>query len=73
MALLAMTYAQAIKQMESDFVQTDIESDPICSSAGCTQYKHKKKELGYDIDYAVPDFGVDHEILASHASLDQAE
>merc|ERR1712070_729161 len=29
----------------------NLESDPICSSAGCTQYKHKKKGLGYDIDY----------------------
>lgn len=41
------------------FVQLD--SDPICSSAGCTQYKHKKTPLGYDLDYFVPNFGPDPE------------
>merc|ERR1712046_177458 len=41
------------------FVQTEAMSDPICSSAGCTQYKHKKTPLGYDINYFVPDFGTD--------------
>jgi len=49
------------------------ESDPICSSAGCTQYKHKAKPLGYDIDYPVPHFGTDHLINQSNASLDTAE
>jgi hypothetical protein len=47
----------------------NIESDPICSSAGCTQYKHKKAPRGYDINYPVPNFGVDHDILDSHHSL----
>merc|ERR1712147_478888 len=56
-----------------DFVQTDIESDPICSSAGCTQYKHKKKPRGYDINYPVPNFGVDTDIIASDVSLGLAE
>jgi hypothetical protein len=50
-----------------------LESDPICSSAGCTQYKHKKKKRGYDIDYPVPNFGVDHDILDNHHSLEIAE
>ena len=54
-------------------VNTDAESDPICSSAGCTQYKHKKKPLGYDLNYPVPNFGVDHDILTNHHSLDLAE
>lgn len=45
------------------------ESDPICSSAGCTQYKHKKAKRGYDINYPVPNLGVDTDILASHNSL----
>merc|ERR1712031_51055 len=55
--------------------QADInfESDPICSSAGCTQYKHKKKPLGYKINYPVPNFGVDTDIIDSHASLELAE
>jgi len=50
-----------------------LESDPICSSAGCDQYKHKKKPRGYDINYFVPNFGVDTDISASHASLGLAE
>jgi hypothetical protein len=49
------------------------ESDPICSSAGCTQYKHKKKALGYKIDYSVPNFGRDHDIIDNFASLKLAE
>jgi len=50
-----------------------LESDPICSSAGCTQYKHKKKALGYDINYFVPHFGADTEINESKESLKLAE
>jgi uncharacterized protein YkvS len=53
--------------------QEQLVSDPICSSAGCTQYKHKHKKLPYDIDYPVPNFGVDHEILDNHKDLDVAE
>ena len=37
-------------------------SDPICSSAGCTQYKHVSKGLGYKINYPVPNFGKDHDL-----------
>ena len=51
----------------------NLESDPICSSAGCTQYKHKKKELGYKINYSVPNFGVDNDINENFASLKTAE
>jgi len=58
-------------------MQTDadmnVESDPICSSAGCTQYKHKKAARGYDINYPVPNFGVDKDILDNHASLALSE
>jgi len=57
-------------QLDSDVDQT---SDPICSSAGCTQYKHKKKPLGYKINYPVPNFGVDTDIIDNHASLELAE
>ena len=61
-----LSYVQA----EADL---HLESDPICSSAGCDQYKHKKKPRGYKINYPVPDFGVDTDILANHASLELAE
>merc|ERR1711981_1261218 len=57
-------------QIDAD---ADANSDPICSSAGCSQYKHKKKARGYDINYPVPNFGVDTDILANHHSLDLAE
>ena len=73
MAVLAMTSVSAIRQSAPDFVQTDIESDPICSSAGCTQYKHKTKGLGYKINYPVPNFGKDHDIVDNHGSLSWAE
>jgi len=54
------------------FLQLDSESDPICSSAGCTQYEHPKKK-GYPMDYPVPDFGKDHDILGVDSSLESAE
>jgi hypothetical protein len=54
-------------------IEADVNSDPICSSAGCTQYKHKKKALGYDINYPVPNLGVDHDIIDSHHSLEISE
>jgi hypothetical protein len=59
-------------QLDSD-VNVDANSDPICSSAGCSQYKHKKKARGYDINYFVPNFGVDTDIQDSHASLASTE
>ena len=59
-------------QLDSD-INADVESDPICSSAGCTQYKHKKKDLGYKINYGVPNFGRDHNINQNFESLDLAE
>merc|ERR1719379_3048459 len=61
-----MSYLQSMAEIHA-------ESDPICSSAGCTQYKHKKAPRGYDINYPVPNFGVDTYILTSHNSLDLAE
>merc|ERR1711981_1153417 len=54
-------------------LQLDAESDPICSSAGCTQYTHKKTPLGYPINYPVPNFGVDSDILDSHTNLANTE
>jgi len=43
-------------------VNTNTESDPICSSAGCNQYLHKAPALGYPINYGVPNYGEDHDI-----------
>jgi hypothetical protein len=54
-------------------LDAELESDPICNSAGCTQYKHKRKERGYKIDYFVPNFGEDRDISDSKKSLKTAE
>lgn len=42
-----------------------LRSDPINGSAGLTQYLHPKGKEPYPMDYDVPDFGVDHDIVAS--------
>lgn len=46
-----------------------LESDPICSSAGCKKTKSKK----HPMDYFVPNFGRDTDILATENSLDVAQ
>ena len=38
-----------------------LKSDPICNSAGCTQYLHPKLD-DFKKNYFVPNFGRDHEI-----------
>jgi len=38
-----------------------VKSDPICSSAGCTQFKHPEVE-SHPMDYFVPNFGQDQDI-----------
>ena len=53
-----------IKDLQVD-ESINLDSDPICSSAGCTQYKHKKPKLGYDINYPVPSFGADPDMAAT--------
>lgn len=53
--------------------EINLESDPICSSAGCTQYKHPAGPAGHPVDYFVPNFGQDHEIKAGFNAIKQAE
>lgn len=50
-----------------------LRDDPICSSAGCTQYDHPKKKEAYKMNYFVPNFGVDQEIKDYDNSLAIAE
>ena len=51
-----------------------LTSDPICNSAGCTQYKHPdSKEAKYDMNYYVPSFGMDRDIQGSLENLHVAE
>ena len=49
-----------------------LESDPICNSAGCTQYLHPKAEE-FKKNYFVPNFGRDHDINVNFNSLEVAE
>ena len=51
-----------------------VTSDPICNSAGCTQYKHPaSKDSSYPMDYGVPDFGMDRNIQDNFENLKIAE
>lgn len=73
-----MTYkpnARAQLNSEENYVQTQVESDPICHSAGCTQYLHPKppKKDQYPMDYFVPNFGRDPDVLTTFNSLNVAE
>ena len=74
--LVALTVAttSAVSREAPVFIQTLSEagSDPICGSGGCLK-NHKKKELGYKINYPVPNFGVDTDIIGTFNALDVAE
>jgi len=51
-----------------------LDSDPICSSAGCGQYKHPdSKTATWPMDYGVPNFGMDRDIMGSLDNLGVAE
>merc|ERR1711934_843991 len=51
-----------------------IKSDPICSSAGCSQYKHPASTTAdWPKDYGVPHFGMDRDIMGSLDNLAVAE
>jgi hypothetical protein len=57
-----------------DFDASDvqIQSDPICSSAGCDQYKHPKIK-DHPKDYFVPNFGRDVDVIGTEGSIQHAE
>ena len=57
-------------------IMTGVESDPICHSAGCTQYLHPKADDKdkWPMNYFVPSFGKDRtDVLPTWNSLDVAE
>lgn len=53
-------------------VRLSSKSDPICNSAGCTQYLHPYVE-GFKKDYHVPDLGMDQDIKSTEKSEKTAE
>ena len=64
-------YSAPVHTPVNDLVQ--LGSDPICSSAGCTQYKHPKKKAAYPMNYPVPNFGKDRDIIDNFDDLKVAE
>jgi len=53
---------------------SEANSDPICSSAGCTQYNHANKKPAYPMDYKVANHGIDRpDVQATEDSLKTAE
>ena len=53
-------------------INTAVQSDPACSSAGCEQYLHPKPLNHHPMDYPVPNFGVDEDIIATQSHIKQA-
>ena len=52
-----------------------LQSDPICDSSGCNQYKfpEQAKKDEHPVDYPVPNFGRDGDVIGTYNSLDVAE
>ena len=52
-----------------------LESDPICSSAGCEQYLHPKPDKSKDWpkNYPVPNFGMDRTTAGDLENIPVAE
>ena len=48
------------------------KSDPICNSAGCTQYLAPERN-SYPVNYFVPNFGLDRDIIDTHENINDAE
>jgi len=48
----------------SAHVNNYVQSDPICSSAGCG-YASEKGKTAWPMDYFVPNFGMDEDIKVS--------
>jgi len=67
--------ANAEAALGTTMLQTEssAQSDPICSSAGCDQYKWPEAPKGHPMDYPVPNFGVDTDIVDGFQSLAAAE
>ena len=67
MGICALAMVQAKSHQEKLYDLMQLQSDPICSSAGCEQYKHPKAPDEPPRDYPVPNFGTDTDIIASLA------
>ena len=79
-ALIGTAVAYPIQNLQLDadagegvVLRSAVTSDPICSSAGCTQYSHPVPPATPKRDYFVPNFGQDSDIKDSHQSIKDAE
>ena len=66
----------AASAVNTDRIYLQMSSDPICNSAGCTQYLHPEaKDTLSDaqLNYKVPHFGMDRDIQGSFENLKVAE
>lgn len=61
------SYTYNAAQLDTEDVQ--LESDPVCSSAGCVS----NQKFSHPVDYKVANFGKDHNINQSDESLAWAE
>jgi hypothetical protein len=68
----ALDYKWDVKALQLD-ADIQIESDPICSTAGCSQYMHPSQPKPYPMDYVVPNFGVDKDIDDHNSNLAKTE
>ena len=60
--------------MDHTYELVQVNSDPICSSSGCDQYKHPdSKEEDWDKNYPVPHYGMDRDIQGGLQNLIAAE
>lgn len=64
-----------ITEPEEDEQLIGVESDPVCHSAGCTQYLHPKpaKKDVHPMNYFVPNFGRDEDVTTTFNSMIVAE
>ena len=64
---------KAIQLENTEGSDVMIESDPVCSSAGCGQYAHPAPPAGPPMDYPVPSYGKDPDMVGTLNSLSISE
>ena len=71
---LEQTALARIDQKKTEASLLQIQSDPNCDSTGCKTNHYKDEgKMPYPTDYAVPNFGVDHDIVNSETNIAAAE
>lgn len=72
MAAIEKSMDQPVDQLVQ--LNSEIKSDPVCSSAGCDQYLHPDSKISdWPMNYPVPSFGMDRHIQDSLINIGVAE